>query len=289
MPHLKFTRDRRGYENTFLVHAQRGRGRDGQQILYWFRSPPHVKVGRAAIDEDAIRELQAQYPDIDFDWDRILQAKPPAPEPEEQARARGRGRDRRRDPARVRDSRQEPEDRRDPDAERGPEPVPELESEPDAWAAPIDAESQVDSESQAEDSSPMAEAPPGRARDSVSAVEQAFGSEGLSRLRARYAEVLARIHAAPIDAETQARLIELAEQLNPDAWVTPAQVQEQVGRFEAVLAEISAVIGPPRRRTRRGGRRTRRRREQGESSGSQAPATDKASDDPGHGEGGEPA
>ena len=97
MPHLKFTRDRRGYESTFLVHTARRRGREHPVVLYWFRTPPHVKVGRAAIDEDAIRALEHQHPDIVFDWDRILEAKPPAAaEPEDGPgwRAR-RNRDRR--------------------------------------------------------------------------------------------------------------------------------------------------------------------------------------------------
>jgi hypothetical protein len=254
MPHLKFTRDRRGYENTFLVHASRGRGRGGSQVLYWFRSPPHVKVGRAAIDEDAIRELQAQYPDIDFDWDRILEAKPPAPEPDEQSRGRGRFRERRRDPQRVRDQREAPVDPEEAPADI-PAPVPITADEAETGGGgPEDAEPQevVSSVSTGSD--------PGEGELSVSAVERALGSQGLSRVRARYAEVLARIHAAPIDAEIQARLVDLAEQLNPDAWVTSAQVQEGIRRFEGVLAEISAVVGAPRRRTRRGGRRSRRRR-----------------------------
>jgi hypothetical protein len=255
MPHLKFTRDRRGYENTFLVHASRGRGRGGSQVLYWFRSPPHVKVGRAAIDEDAIRELQAQYPDIDFDWDRILEAKPPAPEPDEQSRGRGRFRERRRDPQRVRDQREAPEEAREAPADI---------SAPAAMAAD-DAETETDD--RPEDAEPpesasavLSGSDAGEGELPVSAVERALGSQGLSRVRARYAEVLARIHAASLDAEAQARLVDLAEQLNPDAWVTSAQVQEGVRRFEGVLAEISAVVGAPRRRTRRGGRRSRRRR-----------------------------
>jgi hypothetical protein len=119
----------------------------------------------------------------------------------------------------------------------------------------------------------------------ASAVEQALGSEGLSRVRARYAEVLTRVHGATLDFETQARLIESAERLNPDAWVTSAQVQEGIREFERVLAEISAIVGVPRRRTRRGGRRTRGRRDQPDGAGhepaaSPAPAaSDVAPDD----------
>jgi hypothetical protein len=255
MPHLKFTRDRRGYENTFLMHALRGRGRGGQQVLYWFRSPPHVKVGRAAIDEDAIRELQAQYPDIDFDWDRILEAKPPAAEPDDQTRGRGRFRERRRDPQRAREQR---EAAVDPE-EAAVEPPRRVPLATDDAFTP-NALSSGEMEPQEEASASPAGGDLADGELSVSAVERALGSQGLSRVRARYAEVLARIHGAPIDAEAQARLVDLAEQLNPDTWVTSAQVQEGVRRFEGVLAEISTVVGAPRKRTRRGGRRTRRRR-----------------------------
>jgi hypothetical protein len=102
LPQLRFTRDRRGYENTFLVETVRRRGREQGRVLYWFRSPPQVKVGRAAIDEGAIRALEEAYPDVTFDWSRILEARPPEPEPppseERRLRPRGRERDRRREP-----------------------------------------------------------------------------------------------------------------------------------------------------------------------------------------------
>ncbi len=58
MAYLRFTRDQRGYENTYLVETVRRRGREHTRVLYWFRSPPQIKVGRAAIDEDAIRALE---------------------------------------------------------------------------------------------------------------------------------------------------------------------------------------------------------------------------------------
>ena len=72
LPHLRFNRDRRGYETTALVQSSRRRGRGQQRILYWFRTPPGVRVGRAAIDEDAIHLLEQHNPDVQFDWTRIL-------------------------------------------------------------------------------------------------------------------------------------------------------------------------------------------------------------------------
>jgi hypothetical protein len=73
LPHVRFTRDRRGYENTFVVHRARSHG-DRPTILYWFRTPPDIRVGRSALDEEAIGALEAEYPGIRFDWSRLQAA-----------------------------------------------------------------------------------------------------------------------------------------------------------------------------------------------------------------------
>jgi len=68
---LRFTRDRRGYENTFLLHVAHPGERP--RVLYWYRTAPGVRVGRPALDEDAIRTIEEQHPEIDFDWPHILE------------------------------------------------------------------------------------------------------------------------------------------------------------------------------------------------------------------------
>jgi hypothetical protein len=71
---LRFSRDRRGYENTFLLHAARPGGEKNRpRLLYWFRTPPHLKVGRTPFDEDAIRLLEDEHPEVEFDWPRLLE------------------------------------------------------------------------------------------------------------------------------------------------------------------------------------------------------------------------
>lgn len=70
MPYLRLTADRRGVEHTFLLHvAAPG---EKAKILYWYRTVPGVKIGRPALDDAAMRALEEQYPDIDFDWPYIL-------------------------------------------------------------------------------------------------------------------------------------------------------------------------------------------------------------------------
>jgi hypothetical protein len=66
--------------------------------LYWFRTPPGVRVGRAAIDDEAMRLLEQHNPDVQFDWPRLLKEQPSemaAPRREREGREGREGRDRR--------------------------------------------------------------------------------------------------------------------------------------------------------------------------------------------------
>ena len=70
MPYLKFSRDKRGYESFFLVEQSR--------VLFWFRTPPNVKVGREPFSDEVRRMVEAQNPDLTFDWDRITSTPIPS-------------------------------------------------------------------------------------------------------------------------------------------------------------------------------------------------------------------
>ena len=84
MPFLRFSRDKRGYEHFYLIEPVPGRrGRSGHQILYCFRTPPNVKVGRGPFAEHVRRALEAQNPGVRFDWDALISTPIPPREPEE--------------------------------------------------------------------------------------------------------------------------------------------------------------------------------------------------------------
>jgi hypothetical protein len=85
VPFLRFSRDKRGYENTYLVHTQNRRGKPPRtRVLYWYRTPPGVKVGRPPFDEETRHNLEAQNPDVTFDWPTIVATPfPPAAENEQ--------------------------------------------------------------------------------------------------------------------------------------------------------------------------------------------------------------
>ena len=76
MPYLRFSRDQRGYENTYVLHTYRRDGRTLPRLLYWFRTPPSLKVGRHALDADAIRAIEESNPDLAFDWTKMLKVRP---------------------------------------------------------------------------------------------------------------------------------------------------------------------------------------------------------------------
>jgi hypothetical protein len=262
---LRFTRDKRGYETTLLVHTVRRNGRSRQRILYWFRTPPGVKVGRPALDEDAIRWIEEHNPDIEFDWPKILEAQPPAAPAPDDARSR-RGRHDRPKPTRgtrpppppapepeLSDQElTEPEHHEliefhepdEPNEPRESEPDPELEPELEPLAQAFEQLTHPEAEEKME--------PP------VMPVEQQVGREQLTRLRARYAEMLARIAERGGDAERIEALRTQAEVLNPDAWVTDEEVRAGVEAFEPRIRDLRAALGlRRRRRSRRGGRRRR--------------------------------
>ena len=224
---MRFSRDKRGYENTFVVQGERRKGRGRSRVLYWFRTPPGVKVGRAALDEEAIRLIEELNPEIEFDWTRILKgdAGDTAPERQRSGEARRthdrRAQDRPRPPVqRVR--------RPGPVAidARPAEPAPVMPVEPDEPA-------------------PREEAVP------PSPAHARLGSEGVSRLRGRYAEIMARISERITDEARRDELKSAAERLNPDNWVTGDEVSSGLEQYEEVFASLRAAVGGRKRRRRR--------------------------------------
>ena len=91
MPFLRFSRDKRGYEYFYLVQPTSARrGKERQRILYWFRSPPNVKVGREPFAHHVRLALEAQYPGVRFDWETLVATPIPPPEQQEHWRERRR-------------------------------------------------------------------------------------------------------------------------------------------------------------------------------------------------------
>lgn len=75
MPFLRVIRDKRGYETTYLMHLYRDGPRQRSRILYVFRTPGGVRVGRDPLEPEVLRQIEAQYPDIVFNWQQIRETQ----------------------------------------------------------------------------------------------------------------------------------------------------------------------------------------------------------------------
>ena len=233
MPYLRFSRNRRGYEHTYVLHTFRGEGQSKPRLLYWFRTPPGVRVGRHPLDEEAIRAIEENNPNLAFDWGRMLKVQPPPP-PDGERRAKGQraarpgrgagaGRAARpsagaagAEPRPVR----EPRELQDEPPPAGAEPPPGFEADEPApaWRHPVVA---------------------------------LMGDEMLERLRARYAEIKVRIAEKRLDPDARDALRARAETLNPDGWATAEDAVRGIERFEAEAEAIRGTLGRRRPRTRR--------------------------------------
>jgi hypothetical protein len=75
VPFLRVIRDKRGYETTYLMHLYREGPRQRSKILYVFRTPGGVRVGRDPLEPDVLRQIEAQYPDIAFNWAMVRESQ----------------------------------------------------------------------------------------------------------------------------------------------------------------------------------------------------------------------
>ena len=206
MPFLRVTRDQRGYETTFLLHAGQSGARP--RVLYWYRSAPGVRVGRPPLDEDAIRAIEDRYPDLDFDWPSLIEQSTALP-PEIERR-----------PERPR---------------RKAKPVTVDATDETLTEAPPEAELSADEPERARESEPVA---PPAARSTM--LDELVGREIAARLRAQYAELRARL--ATVDPPRRDALEHRASALDPDSWRTPEEILHGVEQAEERVDELRKAI-----------------------------------------------
>ena len=70
------------------MHGYRaGQGAARARVLYLFRSPPNVQIGRKSMDAEVREALEHTHPDLTFDWEGLL--REPMPPPRTDPRERG--------------------------------------------------------------------------------------------------------------------------------------------------------------------------------------------------------
>jgi hypothetical protein len=224
VPFLRVLRDKRGYETTYLMHWFREGNRQRSKILYMFRTPPGVRVGCDLLDPAVVHEIEAQHPEIEFDWRALFdnrQVIDTAAEPRRQRGGRGgegaEGRNKRRD---------EP-------APPPPRRVEVIEAPP---AAPEPAASTE---------------PPKEHFRVPAAIEGITREEQIAFLVKWYGEVRERIPHRTHDPVRRETLLLLAERLNASAWEGEEQIAAGLQHAAEALHRLSRVFSKRRRRARR--------------------------------------
>lgn len=258
MPYLRFSRDKRGHENTFVLES-RDDGSSTPRLLYWFHTPPNVKVGRAALDEESIRSIEERNPDVAFDWETLLKSRPaPTPEPRgggkgrsaTQRRSRRNGEGRRSGRGR-RDGPSEPRAAAPPSQADTPRPVPVADvvvevddahevddRRSDGPADGADVSGASPRPELAPASGDVTEPPASVAFDRAHPVVALMGRDTLTRLVTRYTSLLQRISEQSADADRRATWRARAEELDPGRWTTIEAAVAGIERFEREVAAI---------------------------------------------------
>ena len=216
MPFLRIIRDKRGYETTYLMHWYRDGNRQRSRILYVFRTPGGVRVGRDALEPEVLRSIEAQYPDIEFDWKAVVdnqQVVEPAV-----------------DFRRPRKSRRS-EDEGDAPAVRAA-----------ASVAPV-----VPAPVRADSGSPVPQSRP----PIPSVIQGTTPDEQIAFLMTLYPTVRERIPHRTADPARQEALLALAERLNPATWTDADQIAVGLVQAAEALERLSHVFSKRRRRSRR--------------------------------------
>jgi hypothetical protein len=202
-----------------------------------------VKVGRTALDDEAMRLIEQLNPDVQFDWPRLLKGQgQPVSEPRVPHDVRRPRQDRRSQP-------------RAPQAPpRLPPPV-----QPPAIGDDRRPDAGIEREAPAQEvveAPPVVEIPPEYVApaldDTPTPAHGRLGIDGVQRLRSRYADILRRIPDRIQDPMRREELRQQVERLNPDSWTSDDAVAQGLEQYEAVLASLKELVGLKRRRRRRG-------------------------------------
>jgi len=212
VPFLRVIRDKRGYETTYLMHLYRDGQRQRSKILYVFRTPGGVRVGRDPLEPEILRQIEAQYPDIPFNWSAVR---------ESQQLIETSAEPRRRRPRREEDT---------PVAVATPSPVAPV-AAPPAPPAPANV------------------APPRLAIPGV--IEGATPDERIAFLSHWHPIIRDRIPHRTSDPARQEALNALADRLNPANWTDADEITAGLQQAAEALERLSHVFAKRRRRGRR--------------------------------------
>lgn len=215
MPFLRVIRDKRGYETTYLMHWFRDGNRQRSRILYVFRTPGGVRVGRDPLEPAVQRELEARHPEVPFEW-KVIRENQQIIEPAVERRRR-------------------------PKSEEAAASVPQAPASASASAAPSAGSSP---------GSPLSDAA-ARPKPIPSTIAGTTADEHIAFLQEWYPLIRERIDQRISDPARRDALRGLAERLNPSAWTDADQIAAGVPQATEALERLSRVFARRRRRGKR--------------------------------------
>jgi hypothetical protein len=214
VPFLRIIRDKRGYETTYLMHWYKDGARQRSRILYVFRTPGGVRVGRSPLEPEILRTIEANYPDISFDW-RAVRDNQQVVEPPPELRR--------------------PRKRKAADDE-----------------AAVPAGDTVKSVTALLGVGQPRPEPAQPSRPSIpSALEGATPDEQIAFLAKWYPLVRDRVPQRTADPARRDALLALAERLNTATWTDADQITAGLQQAGEALERLSRVFARRRRRSRR--------------------------------------
>ncbi len=226
MPYLRYSRDKRGYEHTYVLHGSRAGGRP--RILYWFRTPPHVVVGRDALDEEATRAIEASHPGLDFDWSKMRRERPKPPPRSVAMPERMQKGNRRSGPAPVKAS---------PGISTERVPAVEVAAKTTSGSVsqvvlgPSGGPSSLESAISTSSTQPL--------EHPVSAL---LGDEMLVKWRSVYEELDQQLQSAQLTESSRNELVSRVQSLNPDSWLSGEEVILRIEKFDSEVAAIQGLL-----------------------------------------------
>jgi hypothetical protein len=212
VPFLRVIRDKRGYETTYLIHWYREGTRQRSRILYVFRTPGGVRVGREPFEPQVRHDIEILHPAIAFDWKAVMADRQVIETGPETRR-----------PRRPRRS----------EAERSPAPVVAAAQPPGVEPA----------------ESPALAAPP--LPPIPSTIKGSTPDERMAFLALWYPIVRDRIPQRTSDPTRQEALLALAERLSPAAWTDADEIAAGLQAAAESLGRLSRVFSRRRRRSKR--------------------------------------
>ncbi len=184
------------------------------KVIYWYRTAPGLRQGRPALDDGAMRTLEEQYPDIDFDWPYILEAASMTPVEVEAA-----------------------------------VPVRKRKPQPRSTEDEMDGGDDDTAPGLAPSATASAGGEPARAPAATfDLLSELLGRGIASSLRARHAELVAGVEASAADSTVKATWSVRLAAINPDGWTSPEQVMAGIASVEGdadALQDAIDALGVP--------------------------------------------